>query len=135
MGKAGTKPNVKSSRPIWQILLSAFCGGVGSCILLLAAAAFLLTHTPLPLAAVRPLACIAAAVGAAVSAAILARQRGENLLLCGVCCGIFYVLCLSAATLAANGTLDWQGANAMLPLAILLGAMLGSAVVALRGSR
>ena len=104
-------------------------------VLLLALAAFLLTHTGLPLSAVRPMACMAAAVGAAVSAAVLARRLRKRLLLCGLGCGAFYAVCLLAATLLANGRLDWQGSNAMLPLALLLGGLLGGALTALRAGR
>ena len=42
---------------------------------------------------------------------------------------------LLAATLLANGRLDWQGSNAMLPLALLLGGLLGGALTALRAGR
>ena len=89
----------------------------------------------LPLAAVRPMACMAAAIGAAVSARVLAGRLKQKLLLCGLGCGAFYTVCLMAATLAANGELDWQGANAMLPMALLLGGLLGGALAALRGNR
>ena len=102
---------------------------------LMALAAVLLTHTGLPLSAVRPMACMAAAVGAAVSAAVLARRLQKRLLLCGLGCGAFYAVCLLAATLLANGRLDWQGSNAMLPLALLLGGLLGGALTALRAGR
>ena len=40
-----------------------------------------------------------------------------------------------AATLLENGRLDWQGSNAMLPLALLLGGLLGGALTALRAGR
>ena len=121
--------------PAAAALLLSFGCGVGVCILLLALAAFLLTHTGLPLSAVRPMACMAAAVGAAVSAAMLARRLRKRLLLCGLGCGAFYAVCLLAATLLANGRLDWQGSNAMLPLALLLGGLLGGALTALRAGR
>jgi hypothetical protein len=45
------------------------------------------------------------------------------------------VTILLAATLLANGRLDWQGSNAMLPLALLLGGLLGGALTALRAGR
>lgn len=73
--------------------------------------------------------------GAAVSAAVLARRLRKRLLLCGLGCGAFYAVCLLAATLLANGRLDWQGSNAMLPLALLLGGLLGGALTALRAGR
>ena len=115
-----------AKNPAVMAVLLAFGCGVG---------AFLLTHTGLPLAAVRPMACMAAAIGAAVSARVLAGRLKQKLLLCGLGCGAFYAVCLMAATLAASGELDWQGANAMLPMALLLGGLLGGALAALRGSR
>ena len=95
----------------------------------------LLTHTALPLGLVRPMACMAAAAGAAVSAAVLAHQCGEKLLLCGLGCGVFYTACLLGASLLAGGEVTWQGSNVMLPIALLLGGLLGSAVTALRTNR
>ena len=62
-------------------VLLAFGCGVGACMVLLALGAFLLTHTGLPLAAVRPMACMAAAIGAAVSARVLAGRLKQKLLL------------------------------------------------------
>ena len=119
-----------AKNPAVMAVLLAFGCGVGACMVLLALGAFLLTHTGLPLAAVRPMA-----IGAAVSARVLAGRLKQKLLLCGLGCGAFYTVCLMAATLAASGELDWQGANAMLPMALLLGGLLGGALSALRGSR
>lgn len=135
MAKNLRKPKTGVKNPAAAALLLSFGCGVGVCILLLALAAFLLTHTGLPLSAVRPMACMAAAVGAAVSAAMLARRLRKRLLLCGLGCGAFYAVCLLAATLLANGRLDWQGSNAMLPLALLLGGLLGGSLTALRAGR
>ena len=131
MAKNLRKPKIGVKNPAAAALLLSFGCGVGVCILLLALAAFLLTHTGLPLSAVRPMACMAAAV----SAAVLARRLQKRLLLCGLGCGAFYEVCLLAATLLANGRLDWQGSNAMLPLALLLGGLLGGALTALRAGR
>lgn len=131
MAKNLRKPKTGVKNPAAAALLLSFGCGVGVCILLLALAAFLLTHTGLPLSAVRPMACMAAAV----SAAVLARRLQKRLLLCGLGCGAFYAVCLLAATLLANGRLDWQGSNAMLPLALLLGGLLGGALTALRAGR
>lgn len=135
MAKNLRKPKTGVKNPAAAALLLSFGCGVGVCILLLALAAFLLTHTGLPLSAVRPMACMAAAVGAAVSAAVLARRLQKRLLLCGLGCGAFYAVCQLAATLLANGRLDWQGSNAMLPLALLLGGLLGGALTALRAAQ
>ena len=48
--------------PAWM-LVQVFAAGVGLCLLLLALAAFLLTHTPLPLHLVQPMACISRGCG------------------------------------------------------------------------
>ena len=66
MAKNLRKPKIGVKNPAAAALLLSFGCGVGVCILLLALAAFLLTHTGLPLSAVRPMACMAAAVGASV---------------------------------------------------------------------
>lgn len=133
-GKNLRRPKSSGKNPPAAALLLAFGCGVGACILLLALAALLLTHTGLPLTAVRPIACLAAAIGAAVSARVLAGRLKQKLLLCGLGCGAFYTICLLAATLLANGEIDWRG-NAMLSLALLLGGVLGGAVSALREGR
>ena len=133
-GKNLRRPKSSGKNPPAAALLLAFGCGVGACILLLALAALLLTQTGLPLAAVRPMACLAAAIGAAVSARVLAGRLKQKLLLCGLGCGAFYTICLLAATLLANGEIDWRG-NAMLSLALLLGGVLGGAVSALREGR
>lgn len=133
-GKNLRRPKSNGKNPPAAALLLAFGCGVGACILLLALAALLLTHTGLPLTAVRPMACLAAAIGAAVSARVLAGRLRQKLLLCGLGCGAFYTICLLAATLLANGEIDWRG-NAMLSLALLLGGVLGGAVSALREGR
>lgn len=133
-GKNLRRPKSNGKNPPAAALLLAFGCGVGACILLLALAALLLTHTGLPLTAVRPMACLAAAIGAAVSARVLAGRLKQKLLLCGLGCGAFYTICLLAATLLANGEIDWRG-NAMLSLALLLGGVLGGAVSALREGR
>lgn len=133
-GKNLRRPKSSGKNPPAAALLLAFGCGVGACILLLALAALLLTHTGLPLTAARPMACLAAAIGAAVSARVLAGRLKQKLLLCGLGCGAFYTICLLAATLLANGEIDWRG-NAMLSLALLLGGVLGGAVSALREGR
>ena len=133
-GKNLRRPKSSGKNPPAAALLLAFGCGVGACILLLALAALLLAHTGLPLTAVRPMACLAAAIGAAVSARVLAGRLKQKLLLCGLGCGAFYTICLLAATLLANGEIDWRG-NAMLSLALLLGGLLGGAVSALREGR
>lgn len=134
-GKNLRKTKIKAGNPAAVALLLAFGCGVGVCMLLLALAALLLTRTNLPLSAVRPMACMAASIGVAVSGFVLARRLKEKLLLCGLGCGAFYAVCLLAATLLAGGMPDWQGGNAMLPLALMLGGLLGGAAAALQEGR
>ena len=88
-GKNLRKTKIKAGNPAAVALLLAFGCGVGVCMLLLALAALLLTRTNLPLSAVRPMACMAASIGVAVSGFVLARRLKEKLLLCGLGCGAF----------------------------------------------
>lgn len=120
--------------PAW-ILVQVFAAGVGLCLLLLALAALLLTHTPLPLHLVRPMACLAAAAGAALSGALLASKIGRQRLICGLACGAFYSLCLLAAAVLAHGMPSWTRSDTMLPLALLLGGTLGGALSAVKEGR
>ena len=112
--------------PAWM-LVQVFAAGVGLCLLLLALAAFFLTHTPLPLHLVRPMAC-----GAAVSGFLLAGKIGRQRFVCGLICGAFYALCLLAAAFLVHGVPSWTRSDAMLPLALLLGGTLGGAFSAIR---
>ena len=120
--------------PAW-ILVQVFAAGVGLCLLLLALAALLLTHTPLPLHLVRPMACLAAAAGAALSGVLLAGKIGRQRLICGLACGAFYSLCLLAAAVLAHGMPNWTRSDTMLPLALLLGGTLGGALSAVKEGR
>lgn len=125
-----------SSTPAWlPAVLAAFAGGVGLCLVLLAIFALVLAHTSVPLTLVRPLACLAAAAGAAVSGLMLARKMGKRLLLCGLGCGTFYSLCQMAAATVFHGVPPLQGSDMMLPLALLLSGTLGGALAALRPGR
>lgn len=117
--------------PAW-ILVQVFAAGVGLCLLLLALAAFLLTHTPLPLHLVRPMACLAASAGAAISGFLLAGKIGRQRFVCGLICGAFYALCLLAAAFLVHGVPSWTRSDAMLPLALLLGGTLGGALSAIK---
>lgn len=123
-----------AKNPAVMAVLLAFGCGVGACMVLLALGAFLLTHT-----VCRWRRCAQWHVWRRQSVRryrpVLAGRLKQKLLLCGLGCGAFYTVCLMAATLAASGELDWQGANAMLPMALLLGGLLGGALAALRGSR
>lgn len=78
---------------------------------------------------------MAAAIGAAVSGWILARQVRRQFLLCGIACGAFYAVCLFFASLILNGGGHWQQADFMLPLALVLGGTMGGTLAALRFER
>lgn len=117
--------------PAWM-LVQVFAAGGGLCLLLLALAAFLLTHTPLPLHLVQPMACLAASAGAAVSGFLLAGKIGRQRFVCGLICGAFYALCLLAAAFLVHGVPSWTRSDAMLPLALLLGGTLGGALSAIK---
>ena len=105
------------------------------CAALLALFALLLANTPLPLALVRPLACLAASAGAACSGYVLARQTGSRMLLCGLACGAFYAACQLAAVLLRNGGMADPGSDVMLPIALVLSGVLGGSAAALRAAR
>lgn len=114
------------------VLLKAFAGGVGACLLLMAIFAVVLSNTPVPLTLVRPLACLAAAAGASASGLLLARKMGKQLLLCGLGCGVFYSVCQIVAASIVNDSLPMRSADWMLPAALLLGGTLGGTLAALR---
>ena len=65
-----------AKNPAVMAVLLAFGCGVGACMVLLALGAFLLTHTGLPLAAVRPMACMAAAIGGQAETEAAALRSG-----------------------------------------------------------
>lgn len=118
----------------WHFIVSFGCG-MGLCCLLMAVFALVLAKTPVPLQFVRPMVCVAAAAGAALSGWVLARGFGVQCLLCGLGCGVFYLICLAGATVLSTGALPWQGANAMLPVALLLGGLFGGAAAAMQVGR
>lgn len=120
---------------LWKSLLWAFAGGAVASILMLAIFAWLFANTSLSLGLVRPFACVATALGAAVSGWLLAKQIGRQFLLCGISCGGFYAVCQWLAAIALNGNSVWQSENLMLPIALLLGGLSGGALAALRAVR
>ena len=77
-----------------------------------------------------PLACAAASAGAALSGFLLARKLKKQMLLCGLGSGVFWAACQSVAAIAMNGQDLLQGGNLMLPIALLLGGILGGALAA-----
>lgn len=115
-------------------LLSLFAGICLTAVLLVLLA-FLLSHTPLSLGLVRPLACGAAACGAALSGVLLAKRIGRQMLLCGLLCGGFYAICQLMAAFLTSGEAAFDGTNLMLPVALLLGGVMGGALAALRTVR
>lgn len=130
------RPGVRRGQvaPAW-ILLQTFLAGTGLCLALLALFAFLLTHTPLPLHMVQPMACLAAAAGAALSGYFLANKLARQRLLCGLACGGFYAICLLVAAILVHGIPDWTRSDTMLPVALLLGGTLGGALSAMKEGR
>ena len=123
------------SATILRGCLFSFFAGVCLSVALLALLAFLLSHTPLSLGLVRPLACGASACGAALSGALLAKKIGQQMLLCGLLCGGFYAICQLLAAFLQNGEAAFSGNNMMLPIALLLGGTMGGAWSALRAVR
>lgn len=128
------RPCTPGTAAVWGLAV-CLLGGAAGCTALLALFALLLAKTPLPMAAARPMGCIAAAAGAEISGYMLAKKAGRQVLLCGLGAGVFYALCLAAAAWMQDGAVHWQGANAMLPLAVLLGGCFGGAAAALKGGR
>lgn len=132
MNRSGSRSAAaaSASETITKAALLAFFGGVILCTALLALFAALLANTPLPLTLVRPLACAAASAGAALSGFLLARKLKKQMLLCGLGSGVFWAACQSVAAIAMNGQDLLQGGNLMLPIALLLGGILGGALAA-----
>lgn len=125
------KQPASSFQSVLRAALFSFLCGVGICVALLAVFALLLTHTPLPLTAVRPFACAAAAAGATVSGLVLARKVGRQLLLCGFACGCFYAICQMTAAFIVSGAIMLQSGDVMLSIVMLFGGLLGGAIAAL----
>lgn len=120
------------ARGLAPAILLAFGCGAGAAILLLAAFAFLLERFCLPLSAVQPMAVAAVWVGSAVSGWVLGSRLGRLRLVCGAACGVFYCLCLAAAGFVMAGTVELQGSNLAVPIALLLGGLAGGTLSALR---
>lgn len=116
------------------LLCGSFAGGVLTALLLLCVFAAILANTAVPLSIVKPFACAAAGIGAAVSGLILAAGIGKMKLLCGLLCGGFYLLCLILATVANGHALALDGLNVTMLSVLLLGGTLGGAAAALRSN-
>lgn len=126
------KPAKVSSGPnVPLLLVRTFGCGVGAALLLLALMAFVFEKTALPLHLIKPCACAAAGIGAAISGAVLAAGLGRQRLACGLGCGIFYALCLLLASYFTAGTIAMTGANSTVLIALLVGGVLGGAIPAL----
>lgn len=119
--------------PVKAVLLAFGCG-TGAALLLLAVFAFLCDRFSLPVAAVRPLALAAAWAGAMISGYVLGGQLGRQRLLCGLACGVFYCLCQLLASYMANGSFALAQADPALPIALVLGGIVGGTASALRAS-
>lgn len=124
-------PANQNTRWILRILRS-FLLGVGVCMALLCAIAWLFERTTLPLTLVRPAACLAAAIGVYISSMDLARACTSYKLLIGLACGGFYCLCLFMAALIAGGFPIPDSGNLSLAAAVLLSGTAGGATAALR---
>lgn len=130
--RRAARSNRSFGNTVLRAVVLAFAGGVGLCLLILALLALLLANTALPLTLVRPFACIASAAGSAFSGFLLARKLARQYLLCGLGTGVFYAFCQVIAVFATSGTFFQQGSDLMLPVALLLGGLLGGTLAALR---
>ncbi len=139
IGKPAARPRKRGAHkalvPPWAAaILAAFLGGMFTLAALMAAFAFVSERFSLTVAAVRPLALAAAWCASAVSGYILAGRLGQQRLLCGLLCGLFYSACLLLASFLAAGSIDLQGANLALPISLLLGGLVGGLVSAMRAT-
>ena len=73
----------------------------------------LLTHTQLPLGLVRPMACMAAAVGDSSIRQQFWHVSAGKSCFCAGGPAVFYAACLLGASLLAGGEVNWQGSNVM----------------------
>lgn len=127
--------HAQTALPPWVgAVVAAFIGGTAVAIVLLAAFAFLSERFSLPVTAVRPMAMAAAWCAAAVSGYILATRLRQQRLLCGLLCGLFYCACLLCASYLCAGSIDLQGPHMALPIALLLGGLVGGIISAMRAS-
>ena len=118
MAKNLRKPKIGVKNPAAAALLLSFGCGVGVCILLLALAAFLLTHTVVSARSAAYGLYGGGSGGRLCPPAMLARRLQKRLLLCGLGCGAFYAVCLLAATLligACTPAMEIYRASATLP--------------------
>lgn len=130
------KPQAKRSGsgmpPAAALVVSALCGGAVT-LVLLCVFAFVCEKVFLPLNLVRPLACIAAGIGAGVAGLMLAGLVKRSKLLCGVGCGLLFAASSALATVLAGGTPVLDGANLSFLLLLLAAGATGGAISALTG--
>lgn len=129
-GRAAASPQQR----IVQTVFRAFLWGIGASLLMLAAGAGAFAAFPIPSLLVRPAACLIAGVGVAVSGYVLACGIGRFRLLCGLCSGVFYGICLIAAS-ALTGELAWSDSNIALQGVVICSGMLGGTIAALKPAR
>ncbi len=72
--------------------------------------------------------------GGSIRSSSVASVQGRSCF-CAGWAAVCFTACLLGASLLAGGEVNWQGSNVMLPIALLLGGLLGSAVTALRTNR
>lgn len=127
------RQTANSRSPVDRLLSAAvfsFLCGATVLLLALCAFAFLLAHTPVPLALVRPFACIATALGVALSGLLFAQKVGRRFLLCGLVCGFFYAGCQLLAAYILQGATFLQNGSIMLSVVVLMSGLFGGAFAA-----
>lgn len=134
--KRSIHPNNRKSNsrnpgnPLLGAAVFSFLCGTAVLLLALCTFAFLLAHTPVPLTLVRPFACIAAALGVALSGVIFAQKIGRRFLLCGIVCGLFYAACQLFAAYLLQGVSFVQNGSIMLSIVVLMSGLFGGAFAA-----
>lgn len=115
------------------ILVRSILGGAAVALILFVAGALAFARLPLPGTLVRPAACMISGAGAMVSGILLARGFGRQRLLCGLGSGMFYALCIAAAS-ALKGSFQMGQREIALVCMLLLAGMLGGALTAVKAS-
>lgn len=120
----------KRMPPAAAVAASALCGAAVT-VALLCLFALVYEKLFLPLQLVRPLACVAAGMGAGVSGLVLAGLIRCKKLLCGAGCGLLFAACAALATVLAGCEPVVNNANLAFLLLLLAAGTTGGAVSAL----
>lgn len=115
-------------------ILRSLAAGVGTAVVMMCLLSMVFANTALPLKWVEPAACGAAALGAFVSGLMISCGVSCLKLLAGVGFGVFYCLCAVIASLLNSRIPSTDSSNLSLMAVMVLGALTGSAVGALRTS-